>query len=271
MASCREGRIVVNAPRTTAISGPVLFARYAYPPNSLGLCGPKDPGGLWQATVEGVDLDHLAHLASQFEGAWPYLKLIAAANNIDDPLDARVVQAYWLGNELIRRVPMATLAASLDDRFSQRTGRKFESLVAAAVAGAVAQHSFHVFAVYPWLGLLRAGKQGPPLEVLDRCRIRWGRIESIDGDTALVMSQPLEFVGSRLVLGAPRVERVHYRFEHSGFVEDLLPGDLVSMHWDWICDHLSAISLNWLQVCTRHNLAAVNALAHPGPAIICGA
>jgi len=121
------------------------------------------------------------------------------------------------------------------------------------------------------LGLLRAGIQRPPLEVLDRCRIRWGQIESIDGDTALVMSQPLEFVGSRLVLGAPRAERVHYRFEHSGFVEDLLPGDLVSTHWDWICDYLSAISLNWLQACTRHNLAAVNALARPGPAIICGA
>jgi hypothetical protein len=100
---------------------------------------------------------------------------------------------------------------------------------------------------------------------------REGRIESIDGDTALVMSQPLEFVGSRLVLGAPRVERVHYRFEHSGFVADLLPGDLVSLHWDWICDHLSAISLNWLQACTRHDLAAVNALARPGPAIIRGA
>jgi hypothetical protein len=261
----------VNEPRITDTSGPVLFARYAYPPNSLGLCGPDDPDGLRQATVEGSDLEHLTHLAAQFEGAWPYLELIAAANDIDDPLDMRVVQAYWLGNGLIRRVPMASLAMSLDDRFSRRTGQKFESLVAAAVAGGVAQHSFHVFAVYPWLGLLRAGVQGPPLEVLDQCRIRWGRVESLDGDAALVRSQPLEFVGSRLVLGAERVERVQYRVERSGFVSDLLPGDVVSMHWDWICDRLSSASLAWLRACTRHNLAAVNALARPGPATLCDA
>ena len=27
----------------TAVAGPLLFARYAYPPNSLGLCGGDSP------------------------------------------------------------------------------------------------------------------------------------------------------------------------------------------------------------------------------------
>ena len=39
-----------------------------------------------------------------FEGAYPYLELIASENGIADPLDARVVEAYWLGNDLLEHV-----------------------------------------------------------------------------------------------------------------------------------------------------------------------
>ena len=103
--------------------GPVLFARYAYPPNALGYCGPGDPAALLGMASEGADLEGLSHLAAQFEGAWPYLELIAGCNGIDDPLDRRVVEAYWIGNELVTRVPTSALMASLDDRFERRAGR----------------------------------------------------------------------------------------------------------------------------------------------------
>ena len=252
--------------RASHDEGPVLFARYAYPPNALELCGPADPDGLREAMVEGSDVDHLAHLATQFDGAWPYLELIAGANGIDDPLDRRVVRAYWLGNELLHHVPLSALVRSLEDRFSRRTGRDVDAVLAAAVTGALAQHSFHVFAVYHWLGLLRAGVEGPPLDVLDRCRIRWGRVESLEGDIALVTSRPLTFVGSRLTLAEERIEEAHHHVGAAAGVPTLRPGDIVSMHWDWICERLSPPSLAWLRSCTQHNLDAVNALARPGPA-----
>ena len=101
-------------------SGAELFARYAYPPNELGYCGPGEPAALLEAAVEGGQESLLAHLARQFEGAWPYLELIAGCNAVADPLDARVVEAYWIGNDLTRRVPPAILAASLDERFARR-------------------------------------------------------------------------------------------------------------------------------------------------------
>ncbi len=253
-----------------ATSGPALFARYAYPPNALGYCGPNDPAALLEISAAGGQLDHLSHLARQFDGAWPYLELIAGYSGAD-PLDRRVVEAYWVGNELSLRVPAAALALSLDDRFAKRAGRRFESLSEAAVTGGVPQHSFHVFAVYPWLGLLREGKEGAPLEILDRCRIRWGRVTSVGGDLVTVRSRALGFVGSRLVLGDERDEQVRQRLDGVGFVEDLVEGDVVALHWDWICDRLSSSSLAWLRACTHRNLTAVNALATPGPAVICGA
>ncbi len=257
--------------RSTTTPGPVLFARYAYPPNSLGYCGPGDPSALLGAAADGIDVVGLGQLAARFEGAWPYLQLLASCNRIADPLDRRVVEAYWVGNALLSAVPPSILAHSLSDRFERRAGRRFESLVSAVPAGGIPQHSFHVFAVYPWLGLLRAGMEGPPLEVLDRCRIRWGRIEVVDGDMVAVASRALTFDGSRLALGPVRTEQARRSVDGVGFVGDLRPGDTVSLHWDWVCDRLSSTALEWLRHCTRLNLDAVNSLAAPGPAVVCDA
>jgi hypothetical protein len=251
-------------------SGAALFARYAYPPNALGYCGPVDAPGLLRAGADGRGDAELAHRARRFDGAWPYLQLIAASNRIPDPLDRRVVEAYWLGNRLLRRVPPATLATSLDARFGYRAGRRLAPLVAAGTVG-IAQHSFHVFAVYPWVGLLRTGAAGPALEVLDRCRIRWGTVQAVAGDDVTVRVRPLRFDGSRLLLGSPRLEPARCRLDGTGFVEDVAPGDTVALHWDWVCDRLSPGRLWWLRYCTSRNLAAVNSSAVPGPAAVGGA
>jgi hypothetical protein len=236
----------------------------------LGYCGPSDSDALIESATQAGGSSVLSQLATQFEGAWPYLQLIASCNGIADPLDRRVVEAYWLGNDLTRRVPAMSLAASLDERFARRTARNFEPLVSAAFTGGVVQHSFHVFAVYPWFGMLRAGKEGAPLEILDRCRIRWGRVVELHEDFVTVKSRSLRFEGSRLSLGDEELEVVRRARDGVGFVEDLSPGDTVSLHWNWVCDRLSDVSLRWLQGCTRANLDAVNRLAHPGPAVVCG-
>ena len=252
-------------------AGPLLFARYAYPPNDLGYCGPGDPAGLLELVAAGRPDAELAARARSFEGAWPYLELIAGCNGIDDALDERVVEAYWLGNELTHRVPLAALARSLEERFFARVGRSSSALVEAAIAGGVPQHAFHVFAVYPWLGLLRAGREGPALTVLDRCRVRWGRVVDVGPDEVRVASRPLAFVGSRLTLGDEAVESARWRAEPGGLVEGLRAGDAVALHWDWVCDRLGERQLRWLVDSTRRNLDAVNSLGAPGPAVAVGA
>ncbi|MDA8291538.1 MAG: DUF6390 family protein [Actinomycetota bacterium] len=254
--------------RRSPVPGPVLFARYAYPPNALGYCGPPDHDALLGAASDGSDLAVLAHLASRFEGAWPYLRLIAACNGVEDPLDRRVVGAYWLGNSLLERVPPRALAASLSDRFDRRAGRGLEPVAEVAVAlGGVAHHSFHVLAVYPWLGMLRGGMEGAPLLVLDRCRIRPGRVVSLAGDSVVVSSRPLELLGRRVVLGAPRAEVVRRSLGGTGFAQELAPGDDVSLHWDWVCERIDARQRRGLEAVTARNIDAVNRLESPGPAV----
>lgn len=248
--------------------GALLFARFAYPPNALGYCGPNDSRELLERASAGAGGRGLRQLARGFDGAWPYLELIAAANGVDDPLDPRVVDAYWIGNPLLNRVGALALCQSLHDRFAARAGGSFERLVAAAPAGALPHHAFHVFGVYPWVGLLRAGRVDEPLQVLDRCRIRWGQVEALDSGQALVRCRPLVWDGRRLALGLPSVERVTYDEGGRGLAGPLSVGDWCALHWDWICVALSPQRLAALQHYTARQLTVINRLPFPAPAAV---
>ena len=241
-----------------AAPGPVLFARYAYPPNALGYCGPADAEGLLGAAAGEVDVAELAARATAFSGAWPYLRLIAASNGLADPLHHDVVDAYWVGNALLEAVAPEDLAATVEAQLALGHGGA-PAGVGPAPAGGPAHHSFHVFAVYPWLGLLRSGVVAPALTVLDRCRIRWGTVVAVTANAAGVRSRALQFSDGRLELGAEGAEDVRWRIDGVGFVGDLSPGDCVSMHWDWVCERLTPTRLAGLEAATAHSLEVVNA------------
>ena len=250
----------------TASNGPALFARYAYPPNALGYCGPPDARELLEAGSGATDRAAIAALARRFDGAWPYLQLIAAANRIADPLDERVVRAYWVGNPLLDHVDRRTFARFLEETFGRRAGRGFGAPAAAVLAGAAPHHNVHVFSVYPWSGMLRLGHTVAPMRVLEGCRIRWGTVVDVAGGSTLVRSRPLAWDGGHLALAAPRTELVTVSRDGYGFVGDLQPGDLVSMHWDWVCDRLDADAAWALHANTCRALDAANAFGVRAPA-----
>lgn len=235
------------------MDGPQLFVRYAYPPSVLGYCGPDDVRALVDYGRAGTTDPGLRKLVTAFEGAYPYLQIIAAAAGIEDPLDRRVVEAYWVGNRLLLRVGAALLEATSFERFRSRAGRNWDRIAEAVWAGGLAHHSFHVFAIYPWVGLMRSGTIDEPLAVLDVCRIRWGRVVAVRDDQVDVESQPLIWDGSKLVLGAARSETVS-----ASPVVAVEAGDWVSLHWGWVCDVLTARQLVDLRGYSAHHLRLVN-------------
>lgn len=254
-------------------AGPVLFARYAHPPHALGYCGPGRPSEMLAhaayVDATGGDDRGLRQLAAGFEGAWPYLQLIAAANHIPDPLDRRVVSAYWVGNRLLGQVGPALLHDSMESRFRARAGASWEKLADVVSPDAVPHHNFHVFAVYPWVGLLRSGRRvDEPLRVLDRCRIRWGQVTEVDETLVHVTSRTLAYDGHHLTLGVP-VTEVASRHP-DGIGPHLAVGDWVSLHWDWVCDRLDARGLAALQHYTERTLRVANAPATPAPVALLG-
>jgi Family of unknown function (DUF6390) len=245
--------------RSAPPSGPTLFARYAYGPNRLGYCGPDAVEELFGEATRGGDDVPLRALAREFDGAWPYLELIARANDLADPLDRRVVEAYWLGNSLLERAGERLLADSLAERFRPRLRTDaWRWLREKPAAGAVPVHAFHVFDVFPRIGLLRSGSTDGAVQVMESCRIRWGRVLERDGDWLVVNVVPLVMAEGRLALGSPRVERVQAWHDRAGFIGDVLPGDVVSVHWSWACDRLSRAQLAGLVSWTSQELAIAN-------------
>lgn len=247
--------------------GALRFARFAYPPNALGYCGPDAGATLLEYADAGETDAGLVELARGFEGAFPYLKLIAGAAGLPDPLDPRVVDAYWLGSPLLERVDVALLGPFLERRFRGPAGSRWTDLAGLAVPGAVPHHNLHVFGVYPWLGLLRLGREVDAMRVLDGCRIRHGRVVSLAGDRAVVRERALAWDGERLTAGET-VERTAVAVENGRtFTRGLRPGDRVALHWDWICDRVTDAEAEALDRYTQRALDAANGARPVGAAL----
>jgi hypothetical protein len=245
--------------------GPIVFARYAYPPNALGYCGPDDSDALLEYIAAGTSDAGLVEMAKQFDGMWPYLTLIAQATGRSDPLDAAVVEAYWIGSRLLERVPAPLFATHIVDRFTARAPRHETDLAELALVGR-AHHNFHVFSVYPWVGLLRYGQVDQPVRILDSCRIRWGRVRSVHSGQIIVDGPQLYWTGSALALGPPSPQIVRVAPNLA-----VAAGDTVAMHWDWLCDVLTVQQAKALRHYTRTQLDVANrALARPVADLVLG-
>jgi hypothetical protein len=256
--------------RLGPVPGPVLFARYAYPPNSHGFCGPLDHVAFFEHGVAATDERGLRHLSQQFAGAWPYLELIASATGLDDPLDRRVVEAYWVGSPRLDHVDARAVGRSMEERFQALTRTQFPALSESVVSGGVPHHSFAVFCIYPWTGLLSERRKADhALTVLDRCRIRWGRVTAVQGDQVVVESRRLLWDGHRLSLGEPEPETAVRSLDGVSMMDPLAPGDWVALHWEWVCDRLTERQVGFLRSYTLRHLRIVNeGNLHSGPAAL---
>ncbi len=240
--------------------GALLAARFSYMPNRLGYCGPEENRALLDYLVAQDSDRGLEQILANFAGAFPYYSFIAAATGIADPLDVRVIEAYWIGNELLERVEAADLYRHLAERFERRFSPTVIQLVLGQVpAGARPHHNFHVFSMP-----IRTGHLEIPhsLQTMDECRISWGRIIADHGDTLLVERRPLQLDGSELILGPAVPRSVLRRFNGKMFLPAITPGDLVAMHWGCACHVLAPRQVRFLAHYTNQHLALANRQRH---------
>ena len=242
----------INAP---SMNGQLRFIRYAFMPNRLRYCGGTDDN----RTIFEYGIEHevdrgLEPLLRKFTGALPYLQLIARANNIPDPFHERVVDAYWIGNELLEGVEVRQLYDSLLERFGkQLQGRTREWVLGKAPAGARPHHNFHVFDVHS-----RVGELENTLETMDQCRVSWGTVTGHEGTELLVERRPLCIRDGKLVLGEPEPFRALRQIEGKGFIEQAQIGDRVTIHWSWVCEVINDSQLQALKTYTDHHLRIAN-------------
>ena len=245
---------MIEQPAARPLRGTLRFIRYGFMPNRLRYCGGDDNRTLFEYGLEQVVDGGLPPLLRRFTGALPYLQLIARANGLADPFDERVVEAYWLGNELLERVEVRQLYDDLLERFGkQLQGRTRVLVLGKAPAGARPHHSFHVLDVHS-----RVGELEHSLATMDNCRVSWGRVRRLEGAELVVERQPLALEAGKLTLGPARQERALRQVDGRGFADDARPGDWVALHWGWVCERIDDRQRRDLARYSLHHLGLAN-------------
>jgi len=257
------------------MDGLLLFGRYALAPNVYQYCGPHDSVALREvlhayaargSSASDALTRELRELFFHFEAAIPYLQLIAHANGIADVFAARVVEAYWIGNALLRRVPAQQLCRLLEERFRPSMNREDwrSCQTALEVLDAKPVHCFHVFEIYRRVGLLRSRqKKGDVLGTMDNCRISWGTLKDFlwtggQPSGATVEYTPLTMTDSGTVdFGSP-VIRVCQLSDPAHLTARR--GDTVALHWGFVCDVLSRRQRESIERWTRHHFTLLQSV-----------
>lgn len=237
--------------------GVLTCARYAYAPNYYHYCGPDTRGELGEYVSEAMSDRGLVEYLRQFEVMYPYLVAIAQASGIIDPLDPRVVEAYWVGNRLLDQVDVkATQSALIDKQQLARrlSGKELKWLLPKVDQGARLHHSFHVLNVFTRTGHHAVAHT---VETMDQCRISWGQLINlkIKKQKLTLKSQKLIYEDGKLVL-KPYIREVIVPMDN--WVDTIRVGDIVSVHWGFACDRLTTIQAQWLAKLTEHHIYLAN-------------
>lgn len=230
-----------------------MFARYAYAPNALGYCGP--PLG---ATLRDGSVADVRAAARKFSGAWPYLRVLSRLTGIADPLDYRLVEAYWLGGGVGTDVEPGRFFDELLAIIGPQAGRYWSHLTPELAHEAAGNHCFHVFGVYPWTRFLGRGLDEHPLSVLDSCRITWATVVSRTGDAVEVSRQSLIWDGEALALAAPSSQLLDVWADGYSAVPDVSVGEEVAVHWGRLCGRLPPEQVVALAESTHRQLRVTN-------------
>ncbi len=250
---------MIEARPALVVPGELLFARFAYRPNALGYCGGDDAVALLQHIAAGVVDPELVRLCREFEGAYPYLERIAADAGIANPLDADVVEAYWIGSDLLEATNPGDFQIDLTGRFRGRTTRReWPWLAAKPAAGALPHHSFHVLEVFPRVGLIRGGAAAAIVPTMNQCLVRPAEVVAVEPGGLLVRARGLELEDGRLRLGEPRLEQCLRESDGLAGLSQAAPGDTVAIHWGWACDRLDPRRRRNLERATDRSLAQAN-------------
>jgi len=189
---------------------------------------------------------------------YPYLRHIAEANGIRDPFDDRVVEAYWIGNELLETIEKKEFYRHLRDGLGLKKrlgGKSFDWITGKLGQGAVPHHSFHVLDIWQRTGHV---EREQTLESMDSCRISWGKVKEIDGPKIVVDTEPLLYSNKRLYLGPPVRKEIRRRLESEPDIEQLQIGQIVSIHWGVPCEVISERQAQILRYYTLRHIQLAN-------------
>lgn len=240
------------------MDGVIRASRYAFGPNRLHYCGPDANREMFNCLRANQSDRGLKNILSQFQTMYPYLLRIANANKIADPFEPQVVEAYWLGNNLLENISKNIFYRHLLDEHKLKKrldAKSFGRVVDLIRAGALPHHSFHVLAVWK-----RTGNEEKlhTLESMDSCLVSWGRVVKADGPFLTVGRRPLVFQGNKLTLGEAVLQKFMRVITAPEDIEAVKEGDIITIHWQIPCEVISSEQAANLEKYTLMSINLVN-------------
>jgi uncharacterized protein DUF6390 len=236
--------------------GVTLHAKHALMPNNLGYCGPDENGKILEHLHGASPSESLLTTLKEFEAAYPFIRMIAKSTG-KDPFDYEVTEAYWIGNRLLERVePTQFYEFAHRGPASHLSKEAAKTIFREVGPSAKPHHTFYVLGMY-------GRSNGSPesekklLELIDSCRISWGRVVGVKEKTLTVERSPLVIRDDQLSLAKPVRKEVTYDRGISPF-ETIRAGDWVSLHWNFASEKLKRYQLKNLSAYTALDIEATN-------------
>ncbi|NYZ78487.1 hypothetical protein H0N96_03740 [Candidatus Micrarchaeota archaeon] len=229
--------------------------KYSFITNKLGYCGLPASYEKFRELVEEKKTKEIAEVKKRLEsfyGLYAYLKLIARCNHLK-PFDYKVIEAYWLGNELLHRVPRKEIAKMILCDLSAPgllPKKRADETAARIPKNAVAHHSFHGLYVK-----FITNKLAPTTANTDKCIIKWGKIKRVSGARVEVNGVKLAKNARGLFYLKPAKLSLS-----KGIGFNARKGDVISIHWSTAIERLNGRQARNLKHYTIQNIKAVNSL-----------
>lgn len=239
------------------MDGYELSGRFSYITNALKYCGPDDGHKDFHKYIlshDAVLKGGLRENIKKFEALYPYLKFIAEKTG-KDYMDYDVVEAYWMGNELLDQFnceDMKGLVRLLMKRGLPETLGK--QLIDNMPTSAFPFHTFHV--LYIGVGNV-TGHVKSTVQNMDNCRISYGKISEIFGTQLIVDTDMLTTENDRVTLKRNETKTVVY-------IPELLQGikinDYVALHWGFACKKLDEREIRNIEKYTTKAILSKNSV-----------
>ncbi len=202
-----------------------LASLFSYSPNHRGYCGRDSAGDAFTQCITEGKCDTVPQELKHFIVLYPYLKTIATLTNLQ-PFDHKVVEAYWMGNELLDDIPKHGYEILLKEFKKQGVPPWLvDSLKKKKPKKFIPNHLFQVLHV----GVGQASGSVPfNINSVNSCMIRWGQIVAVTADKQI-----------HTALNTLTQRNEGHKLES---VKEVLPpeacpffspkvGDVVALHW----------------------------------------
>jgi hypothetical protein len=205
-----------------------LESRFSLTPNSLGYCGKKSAAAKIKKCISNNKCEGVKEELSNFIVLYPYLKTLGKI--LGKPFSSySVVESYWLGNDELKKAKQKDYILLLKNFAKQGVPDFFvEELKAKKPKKFIPNHLFHVL----FVGVGKASGAVPfNLDSINNCMIRWGKVQKIFKNEAVVNLNSLKKKGkngyaiTKISKGVP---------SNSKFTPSLKTGDMVAVHWNMV-------------------------------------